>query len=191
MKKKLLLVLVLAAASLSAQTTHHINWFLGVTPAQASMTIDQGDTVMWTWTDTHPHNVISLGGSAEDFESTTMSGAGSTFSHLFTTVGSDPYMCGIHASMQGTITVQSVMGVKDNNIIDFQFYPNPVTDVLTISAKESISRIQIYDMQGKLVMDSPDGNLTSKIYMSNYNAGTYLVKVTVGKASKSITVVKQ
>ncbi len=190
MKEKLLLAMLLATMGLSAQTTHHIDWFMGVTNTQASMTINQGDTVEWTWDDNLPHTVTSTGGG-ETFSSGTLTGAGQTFSHTFATAGVSTYQCDIHTMMTGTITVETVAGVNDNVKTTFQVYPNPTTDILTINATDVIDRIEMYDSNGKQVMNSKSGNPTSKIYMSNYAAGTYYVKVFTAAATENITVVKK
>lgn len=191
MKGKLLLGMLLATLGLSAQTTHHINWFMGVTSAQASMTIEQGDTVEWMWTDNLPHTVTSNAGGTETFASSQLTGNGQTFSHTFDNAGATSYKCNIHAMMTGTITVDAVAGVKDSAKIKFEYFPNPVTDILTISAEQDIDRIEIYDVNGKQVMNSKSGNTTSKVYMANYTAGTYFVKVFIGNQSQNVTVVKK
>ncbi len=45
MKRFLLVLFLLFAYTLTAQTTHNINWFVGVTPE--THPIEQGDTVNW------------------------------------------------------------------------------------------------------------------------------------------------
>ncbi|KAF2518484.1 T9SS type A sorting domain-containing protein [Flavobacterium salilacus subsp. salilacus] len=191
MKAKLLLVLLLAATGLSAQTTHTISWFMGVPSSQTTMTIEVGDTVKWTWDDTAPHTVTSQAGGAESFNSGTLTGNDKEFSHTFTVEGSTSYRCNIHASMQGTITVQSVAAVGDNKVIDFQYYPNPVTDVLTITSGNIINKVTVYDMTGRVIMTSTADTPNVKIYMDSFVAGTYIVTVNSEKASKNITVVKK
>lgn len=191
MKIKLLLGTLLVSLGLNAQTTHHLNWFMGVTNAQASLTINQGDIVVWTLTDDLPHTITSNAGAANSFNSGNISGDGQTFSHTFTNVGVTSYKCNIHAMMQGTITVDAVAGVVENNKMKFEYFPNPVTDVLTINAGEIIDNIEIYDNTGRQVMNSKSGNATSKIYMSNYTAGIYFVKVTIGDRTENITVIKK
>ena len=93
--------------------------------------------------------------------------------------------------MQGTITVQSVAGVEDNNITGFEFYPNPVTDVLTITSGNIINKVTVYDMTGRVIMSNTTDTPTVKVYMSSFNAGTYIVTVNSEDASKNITVVKK
>lgn len=191
MKIKLLLGMLLASLGLSAQTTHHLDWFMGVTNAQASLTINQGDIVVWTLTDDLPHTITSNAGGTNSFNSGTISGDGETFSHIFANTGVTSYKCNIHAMMQGTITVDAVAGIIENNKMKFEYFPNPVTDVLTINAGEIIDNIEIYDSTGRQVMNSKSGNATSKIYMTNYTAGTYFVKVSMGDKTENITVIKK
>lgn len=191
MKTKLLLVVALVATSVNAQTTHMISWFMGVSSSQASMTIDVGDTVKWTWDDTLPHTVTSIGDGADTFDSGTLTGDDKEFSHTFAIEGSFAYKCDIHASMQGTITVQSVAAVTDNKITDFKFYPNPVTDVLTITSGNTINSVTVYDMTGRVIMANTADTPTVKVYMDSFTAGTYIVTVNSEDASKNITVVKK
>lgn len=192
MKRTLLLLALAATLGAAAQTTHHINnWGVGITQEQASMTVDVGDTVMWTWSTNHPHSVTSMNGSMETFDSGILTGIGQTFSYTFTMEGTNPYECEVHPAMQGTITVQEQLGIDDINKPEFEFYPNPVTDVLTVNAGTVIERILIYDLNGKIVMDSAGGNPVSKIYMENYTAGTYFVKVMAAGQTKTINIIKQ
>lgn len=191
MKIKLLLGLLLTSLGLSAQTTHHLNWFMGVTTAQASLTINQGDIVTWELTDGLPHTITSNAGGANSFDSGNISGNGQTFSHTFANVGVTTYKCNVHAMMQGTITTDAVAGVIENNKLKFEYFPNPTTDILTINAGEIIDRIEIYDSSGRQIMNSKSGNATSKIYMANYTAGTYFVKVFIGDKAENITVIKK
>lgn len=191
MKRKLLFAMLLASLGLSAQTTHHINWSMATTSTQASPTIDQGDIVTWTWADSAPHTVTSNAGGAENFTSAQLTGSGQTFSHTFDNIGATSYKCNVHPMMAGTITVSAVAGVKDNKKVGFDYFPNPVTDILTITAENPVDKIQVYDINGKLIMDSKSGNSINKVYMSGFRAGTYVVKVITGNAFESVTVIKK
>ncbi|MCW4470875.1 T9SS type A sorting domain-containing protein [Flavobacterium sp. MFBS3-15] len=191
MKKNLLFVLLIASMSLSAQTTHVISWFMGVSSAQASKTVNAGDTVKWTWDDSAPHTVTSIAGGAETFNSGQLTGSNQEYSRVFNVVGATNYRCSIHAMMQGTITTQQVMGTGELIAPDFVFSPNPVTDILTINSKSVIDRIEVYDQNGRLIVNTTAGNATVKLYMDNYSAGTYHVKAYAGNATKEMTVVKK
>ncbi|HET8839158.1 MAG TPA: choice-of-anchor J domain-containing protein [Flavobacteriaceae bacterium] len=91
---------------MNAQTTYNLDWYMGVSMADASLEIEVGDTVIWTFTDGPPHSVTSDVGSSESFDSTTLP-SGSTYSYTFTTAGINPYHCEVHPSMMGVITVSA------------------------------------------------------------------------------------
>jgi len=65
------------------------------------LTIEAGQTVTWTNHGFTPHTVTALAGQ---FDSGPLS-VGETFKVSFTTPGTFPYMCTIHPSMRGTVTV--------------------------------------------------------------------------------------
>ena len=68
----------------------------------AGITINVGDTVVWTNKDSAQHTVES---SDNTFKSGVLSN-GDTYSFTFTNAGSHNYICGIHPSMHGSVTVQ-------------------------------------------------------------------------------------
>jgi plastocyanin len=67
-----------------------------------SITVAVGDTVRWTNGDDAPHTTTSSDG---DWDSGTLANGG-TFENTFTTAGAFAYVCTIHSSMTGTITVE-------------------------------------------------------------------------------------
>lgn len=190
MKRNLLFMLLISASALTAQTTHMISWRMGIPSDEANMTIDQGDIVTWTWGDGAPHTVTSQSGP-ETFASGTLTGAGQEFSHTFTLVGNTAYGCEIHGSMQGIITVEEVLGTVKNKLSGFSFYPNPTTDIVTVTSKNVIDRVEVYDVTGKLVFSAKAATPSVKIYMEQYNAGTYIVKAFSGKEVTGMTVIKE
>lgn len=189
MKKLLLLAAFLAGPIAFAQTTHMINWFMGVTNAQASMTIDSGDTVMWTWTG-GTHTVTTSDGAAETFSSPILSGAGSTYSHTFTVPGNTPYFCDIHPMMTGTITVQSLglPSAEENRMV---YYPNPVRNILTISAPAAIESVSVFNATGQKIFESAAATSEVKLYMDQYPTGTYVVKANSGTNVQTFSVIKE
>ena len=68
----------------------------------ASLTVPINTTVKWTNMDSFSHTVTS---NASFFDSGIIPGSG-TYSFQFTTKGTYPYHCAIHALMTGTIIVQ-------------------------------------------------------------------------------------
>ena len=86
-----------------------VGWSLALGP-QDPITINQGDTVKWTWEDSggamgqSGHDVVTIGG-AESFVSDLLFGIGQTFSHTFTEVGTTTVVCATHLIMSIDIIV--------------------------------------------------------------------------------------
>lgn len=69
------------------------------------------------------------------------------------------------------------LGVSDLSTVDFDYYPNPVNDFLTIQSQETVESIDVYNLLGQIISTSnkiSDG----KIDLSALNSGIYLVKAT-------------
>ena len=73
---------------------------------QDPITITQGDTVIWTWEDSPPHDVTSVVGP-ESFASAELTGIGQTFSHTFTEIGTTTVVCSPHLIMTMDIIVNA------------------------------------------------------------------------------------
>lgn len=76
-------------------------------------------------------------------------------------------------------TNTAVTGVAETiSNSDFELFPNPVTDVLTITGNVNMRTISIYDVNGKLIAEQYANGTTAKVNMSAYDAGVYVVKIT-------------
>ena len=85
----------------SNPTTHYID-IQGYAFSPSSITINVGDTIVWTNYDSASHTVTSNDGT---FDSGSISN-GNTFSFTFTSAGTFNYYCAPHPSMTGSVTVQ-------------------------------------------------------------------------------------
>lgn len=186
MKTKLLLLTFLGFFAANAQTTHNLDWFMGI-GSNVDLTIDQGDTVIWTWGDSAPHTVQNeVGNSVETFNSGVITGMGETYSYTFTVVGDNDYFCGIHGagSMSGTITVMEVLGVEENKLNKISVYPNPASSTINLVLPKNMQTGQItaYDVLGKLIYTQEfESEDNIAINILNWNTGSYFLKVVSGE----------
>ena len=67
--------------------------------------------------------------------------------------------------------------------------PNPFTDGLTIQADDKIDRLEIFDIMGRVVLNTQDTNGTQDL--SHLVNGNYIIKLTLGEAVYQQKVVKQ
>src|SRR5690606_16234544 len=71
------------------------------------------------------------------------------------------------------------VGISENAMEGFAYYPNPTTDVLSLKSVNSIDSVSIYNLLGQKVLDTEIGATDSNISLSGLTAGTYIMKVTV------------
>lgn len=95
----------------------------------------------------------------------------------------------ITSNVMGAMT--AVLGVDSFNKIGLKYYPNPVTNVINLSAEQNLSSISIYNIMGQNVMDKVLNVSTAQIDMTELNAGYYFIKVAFGNESTTIKVIKQ
>ena len=85
---------------------------------------------------------------------------------------------GLYAVDNFSITINQVLGVKQNTIAGLNMYPNPVskgTLYITSNSSEAKS-VSIYDVLGKQILDTKTTN--GAVNVSNLKAGSYIVKIT-------------
>ena len=179
MKKTLLLFFTMISFTLSAQTTHNLDWSFN--SADQDTTIEVGDTVEWTWSGSGKHNLLRLTGPETGFGvDATRYPSGHVYSYTFTTVGVNTYECSPHPdSMYGTITVTSTAGISENNLLSFEMYPNPVSDVLNIQLPTGTEKAEVgvFDYTGRLVTSKIISSNDTSIDVQKLSNGIYLIRV--------------
>ncbi len=201
MKKLLFYLFTSLPFIISAQTTetHNLDWFAGVGNS-LDLTIETGDTVIWTWTS--PNHTVEndpSGSSVETFNSGFLGPTGSTFPYTFTTIGNNDYLCGVHgaASMSGTITVVvegSLSTPEFSENINFEITPNPSKDFLNIkfsSFNRNNINVEVFNVLGKRIHKGYINQLSFSVDVSSWNNGVYLVKVYDEKSIQTKRFIKQ
>ena len=181
-----ILITFFISISLLAQTSHNVvvasNSF---TPS--ALTIEEGDTVIWTNTSgshnvngtitTFPSNPDSFGSGAPS--------SGWTYSYVFTMAGDYTYRCDPHAGggMTATIAVsESSVSINESKIENgTNVYPNPFTSYLTIALNKELindnSSIEfiLYDLLGNQVHSIANVNSElTKIETNQLSNGIYI-----------------
>ena len=84
------------------------------------------------------------------------------------------------------------MGIKeDKNDIDVSVYPNPVRDIVTITAP-NIETIKVSNLAGQIMENIIVNNNNTILNVSKYDAGVYFLQVKTDKGlfTKKIIVTK-
>lgn len=82
-----------------------------------------------------------------------------------------------------TTLVQNTLSTQENysKSNDFTIYPNPVSDVLMIQSKKEITKAEIYDMNGRIIISTSVNN--NKITVSELTKGNYILKIFTKESS--------
>jgi hypothetical protein len=83
------------------------------------------------------------------------------------------------------------MSVANANFVGFNFYPNPVKNVLHLEARTAINNVTVYDLLGKQVISKKYNNLNTDLDLSNLSSGTYMIMVQIGNQVKTLRVMKE
>ncbi|MCZ4320353.1 T9SS type A sorting domain-containing protein, partial [Aequorivita viscosa] len=82
------------------------------------------------------------------------------------------------------------LGVSDNDIAGFSYYPNPTEGIVNLKSAENIEQVSLYNMLGQLVVSNRVDATTSQVDISGLSIGTYLMKVTVNGQTGTYKVIK-
>lgn len=190
MNKITLFFFLITINILTAQNVFEIAWEQGIETSVASPTIQIGDTVVWTWTDSSQKTVTSLGGS-ESFDSGSIKGSNHDFSYTFSNLGITEYQNDSNPSMRGKVTVVAKLSTEDKFVKNLNFYPNPVKTNLMISSLFKVDSYQVYNVLGTLVSQGKGGGNNTQVDMSRLNSGLYFVKVTSKNMQATLKIAKE
>uniref|UniRef100_UPI003F6A171D T9SS type A sorting domain-containing protein n=1 Tax=Polaribacter sp. TaxID=1920175 RepID=UPI003F6A171D len=77
---------------------------------------------------------------------------------------------------------QSTLSVEENSTTDFSIYPNPVNNILNVSANAKVESLRLYNITGKLIKSNTNSN---SINVSELSKGMYILEV-ISDARKEV-----
>ncbi|KMQ67623.1 hypothetical protein ACM39_12230 [Chryseobacterium sp. FH2] len=87
---------------------------------------------------------------------------------------------------------QNLSTVEIEGNTSLKYYPNPVKDILTISANQNITSVEVYNMMGQQILTKKSDSKEISLDLINISSGNYLVKLTYKNgSSKTIKIIKQ
>ena len=95
-------------------------------------------------------------------------------------------------SDQSDCEIIDAVGLEQIANIEMSVQPNPTAGELTISMPTELSaQAQVFDAQGKLVIDNSNVSNGSILNLSNMTTGVYMVRITASNSVQTFRVVKQ
>ncbi len=144
----------------------------------ATVNIQPGDTVQWTWTGTRIHTSTSNSGLWDSGSA----GKGNIFTFTFDTAGSYPYKCTIHFGQNGTVNVKVASNAPPTvSIVSPQagsVFAAPWTGTIQAQASDpggSVTKLEFY--LGDTLLDTVlNPAATASATATNVSSGTYSLK---------------
>lgn len=85
----------------------------------------------------------------------------------------------------------SSLGTPVSELEGFNYYPNPVQDILNLASKENMADVIVYNLLGQQVFYKKVNALSAKLDLSGLSKGTYIVKVNSANKTQTLKVIKQ
>ena len=89
------------------------------------------------------------------------------------------------------LSVQETLSVSDIDLKTIKISPNPIIDFMTVSAKENINSIAIFNTLGQLVFEKKVNANEEKIDLTALTSGNYIVKINSETSSKVLKIIKK
>ena len=103
-----------------------------------------------------------------------------TSASIFTLANQTYYVFVLNTGGITDITIDaSVLGVDENILEDFSFYPNPTNNVVNLKAQAAIEKATVFNMLGQRVIEMSNNANTMELNVSSLTTGTYIMKITV------------
>lgn len=84
----------------------------------------------------------------------------------------------------------TVLSNEKRLLQEFSVYPNPVRDVVNISAGESIQRVRVYDLTGRMVKQANPNTSDFSLDVADLSKGVYFVKLNAGDREATTKLIK-
>lgn len=89
------------------------------------------------------------------------------------------------------IVVNEVLGTSTFDLSALSVYPNPATDVITVTNRDNISQITLVNLLGQTVMQQTANATEVQLNIATLAQGTYILQVQSGSKVASIKVIKK
>src|SRR5690606_2835331 len=132
----------------------------------------------------------SLGGSSSDYGKSTSQTADGGYIVAGVSSSNDGNVSGNHGSSDfWVVKLEPELLSIDDFPSQINVYPNPVSDILNVAAKEPIQVISVYDTLGQKIMSSTHNEMEMQLNISALSANMYFVVVETERASETYKIV--
>ncbi|MBA6152056.1 fibronectin type III domain-containing protein [Gelidibacter maritimus] len=95
------------------------------------------------------------------------------------------------ANSAWTEVAEMTLGFDDIMFTNFTYYPNPVTNQLTLQSAVLIDQVEVYNLLGQKVIQMKPGAVEVQLETKQLQSAIYLMKVSIGGSHKVFRIVKK
>jgi hypothetical protein len=88
------------------------------------------------------------------------------------------------------ISCTGTLGEETNEFLDYSYYPNPTKGVVSITSKDAITEVAVYNIEGRLLFNQKMSDLTTTVDISQFATGTYFFKLKFNDKEANFKVLK-
>jgi hypothetical protein len=110
---------------------------------------------------------------------------------IFFNFGTDGATAGEKTYYFDNVSYGSPLGLNDFQNNKFKMYPNPATNILTLSSKNMIEKVTIYNALGQLIFKQDYSSNEVTISVSNLSKGIYVITSQIGNESVTRQFIKK
>lgn len=96
----------------------------------------------------------------------------------------------VASGWNATITCTGTLGEEETSFLDYSYYPNPTTGKVTISSKDAITEVAVYNLQGQLLFNQKMNDLATNVDISQFATGTYFFKLKFNEREANFKILK-
>ena len=86
----------------------------------------------------------------------------------------------------------NTLALPENEIgSQIDIYPNPTSDLITITSKIEMSKIEIFDLEGRIIQSIEEKSKMNSIDLSQYSKGIYFLKIAENNKSVIRKIIKK
>lgn len=89
------------------------------------------------------------------------------------------------------VVITDQLGVENTVFDGLQFYPNPVEDILYLTAKEPIEELTVYNLVGQEILKSVPNAMDFQLRTQSLTGGVYMVEVKINGVQKTFKLIKK
>jgi len=135
--------------------------------------IDSNNTIVWQYINPAGASGIMSQGDNPDFSANSIFRV-KKYAPEYAAFNGKDLTPGLPIEINPDLSNCDVLSIKENIITDIKIFPNPVENLISIKSKEKISKIEVFNLFGKIVHRNTNKN---RINISDLTSGIYMLKI--------------